>query len=1063
MGLILGSNEIVNGFSVLPCAAVIFRFDGYKMRLSWANDSFFELFGCTKDDYLNIMPNDNGFRMLGREYSVYMIDKIKSLIDNCDTFTFSLEASSLNGSKISLFVEAVSVPDGDDCILNCIVHSMDEISETAEKKSSMNSLLFEVMSISADWIMNYSENDKMFKLFKNVGGNFTPCMETDDFEQFFKSGGMVYEEDEETFDQLCTNIKSGIDKGIFEMRLILPNDNDFRWYRITVKTVRDKLNSEYVGSVGRIEDISGIKNANQRLIEKAERDPLTKLYNKSATKSIIKNYLRSDSRDTLDAFIIVDIDNFKQVNDTLGHLYGDSLLVALSEEMQDLFRSNDVIGRIGGDEFIVFLRGIKQHAHIASKADDLCKIFKLLNSEDEGVKISGSLGIALFPTDGDTFDELYRKADIALYTSKRAGKSCYNFYKAGAEIPSENKSVPRVERYQSSMDFLAGAAGFDGDILGSAFEMAENGVNMNDAINLILSKTGKHFNFSRIAVSETTDDGHTFKDSFIWNSKNTLPAHTDSFKFPVKDLNDFCSSFDKNFIFDINVVDDCKLKDNIYISYLRANKIKSTLVGGYFKGGRMIGMVSFQESTFTGNWSIEAAKSLKELTRIVFSYLIKLRDFDDAKEAADYSMNYDYLTGLMNYSYFKRRSNEYILSSFGTDKLALLVADFSNFSYINNKYGFEAGNTLLRSFANALKYFSSKVKCACRLDADKYCALAIYDDDLIGTFDSFIKHFATDERIIGGQTSFGIASGAFIFDVSSGISFDNAFDNANLALKYSKKHTLGKCTIYKPEMREDLNRSVEIASDAKRALLNGEFKVFFQPKVSINSKEIVGAEALVRWVKPNGTIVPPDSFVPLLEKNGFIVKIDYFVYEEVCRYLRNRIDNGEKVVPVSVNVSRIHMLADDFVETIISIVRKYRIDTSIIELELTESVFLANEDDAVSTIEKLKEFGFKVSIDDFGSGYSSLALLKKMPVDVLKIDKSLLSDNPGESRDGIVLSSVIDMADKMDISIVCEGVETAEQVDFLRENNCDMVQGFYFAKPVPSSDFEEMLDNGISD
>ena len=191
------------------------------------------------------------------------------------------------------------------------------------------------------------------------------------------------------------------------------------------------------------------------------------------------------------------------------------------------------------------------------------------------------------------------------------------------------------------------------------------------------------------------------------------------------------------------------------------------------------------------------------------------------------------------------------------------------------------------------------------------------------------------------------------------------------------------------------------------------------------------------------------------------MNIDFFVYEEVCKYLRNRIDKKLPIVPISVNVSRIHMLKNDFISHISDIVRRYRIDPALIELELTESVFIANEDDAIRTLSQLRDRGFKVSIDDFASGYSSLSLLKRMPVDVLKIDKGFFSGDHIREKDSILLSSVIEMADKMNIDIICEGVETEEQVDFLRHSKCDTAQGFFYAKPVPVGDFEDLLENGI--
>ena len=1048
-------------FGSIPCAAASFRYRNSDIRLLWGNEKFFSLLGVTKAEYLDIVPNDSGFRLLSREYSAYVVDKVLALAKNCSEFSLDIEAVTSGGKKLPLIVEFSVDKDGDDRIFNCLLRPKEEVDNTAKTDSDMNTMMQELMAISAGYIFRYTEADNSFELYHNVGGAFVKELTYCDFEKEFRNSERVFDEDIDSFEQLCTNIKSGIDKGIFELRLVMPGDNDYRWYRVSVKTIRDRLTNSYVSSVGKFEDISGIKNANQRLIEKAERDPLTKLYNKTATKSLIKNCLRTDSRDTYDAFIIVDVDNFKTVNDTLGHLFGDSVLVELSQEMLDLFRSNDIIGRIGGDEFIVFLRGLKQKSHIESKAADLCKGFSLIYSdEDDGVKISGSLGIALFPDDGDTFDELYRKADIALYTSKRAGKSCYNFYKSGDEIPSEDKPVPRVERYKNSTDFLTGSSALDNEVFNSAFEMAENGGDMNESIDVLLTKVGKRFNFSRITVSEADEESRVFTDRYVWNSKYTEGLRSNNIKYSLRELNEVCSCFDKNFIFSVNTDSNDKLKDNAFITYLNTNRMKACMTCGYFRGGRLIGTVSFQENVASYVWSIEEAKTLKELTRVVFSYMIKLRDYYDAREAADYSANYDSLTGLMNFSCFKRETAQFISSAFENDKFIMLMADFSNFSYINNKYGYDSGNNLLKSFSNAIKYFSDSVIHVCRIAADRFCILAEYNDNIVNEYETFLKRFAANEKLTGGNTSFGIAAGGYIIESAAGEGFDMIYDNANLALKFAKQHHIGKCSIYSYDMRDELNKTIEIAADAKRALINKEFKVFLQPKVSIKSNKVVGAEALIRWIKPDGTVIPAGSFVPMLEKNGFIVNIDYFVYEEVCKYLRNRIDNGLPTIVISVNVSRVHMFTDDFISKLMCLVKRYRVPAELIEFELTESVFESNEDSMIETIMKLKELGFKISIDDFGSGYSSLSLLKRMPVDVLKIDKEFIRNTTG-TKDEIVLSSVIEMADRMGISVICEGAETAEQIDFLRGTSCDTVQGYYYSKPVSSIEFDELLEHGF--
>ena len=718
-------------FNEIPCAAAIFTYESGSARLTWANERFFMLFGGSRSDYFAVEPDEFGFRMLSREYSASLVAQIEALSKNCSSFSLNIESHKLDRTHLTMFAEISVERLGPVSRYNVILHDVTEISGITRENSDMIDMMFSVMSISADYIFRYSKNDDRLEVFRNTGGSFVSVLDVNDFEDYFKVGEKVYEEDEETYGLICNNLKTGIDSGVFELRVKLKNDPDYRWYRLTVKTDRSLADSEYKGAVGKAEDISTIKIANQRLIDKAERDPLTKLYNKTATKTLIQSFLRTDSRDTYDAFIIVDVDNFKQVNDTLGHLFGDSVLVDIAQEMQDLFRSNDVIGRIGGDEFIVFLRGMNHKSHIASKADDICKIFNLIYSDDDGMKISGSLGIALYPADGSTFDELYKKADIALYQSKRAGKSCYTFYTEGDTVPAEEKPTSRVERYQKGMDFFSNSTSFGSDILSSAFDMSESGFDMDEAVERLLEKVGKHFHFGRITVSEAAEENGLYKDTYIWRSKNSDAAMTNSVRFSNKELNDFCSRFDKNFIMSVVTDGDSLLKDNAYVGYLRSNRIGSATTCGFFRGEKLAGMVSFQDSAGSYSCSIDEAMVLKQLTRIVFSYLIRLRNADRARETSDYAAQYDELTGLMNYRTFKKKVVKYMRTAFENDKFIFLMADFTNFSYVNSRFGYESGNELLKSFASAFSYFTDKIRYICRAEADRFCALAEYTPDMV--------------------------------------------------------------------------------------------------------------------------------------------------------------------------------------------------------------------------------------------------------------------------------------------------------------------------------------------
>ena len=246
----------------------------------------------------------------------------------------------------------------------------------------------------------------------------------------------------------------------------------------------------------------------------------------------------------------------------------------------------------------------------------------------------------------------------------------------------------------------------------------------------------------------------------------------------------------------------------------------------------------------------------------------------------------------------------------------------------------------------------------------------------------------------------------------------------------------------------------------ENAFRNHEFVVYMQPKVNLRTNQIDGAEALIRWKKMDGRIIFPNDFIPVFEKNKSITLLDFYVYDEVCKYIRQRMDMGKKVVRISVNVSRVHLMSiDELVNYIKSLLTKYKIPPQYLEFELTETVFSDKMDDTIILMKKLREeLGVMVSMDDFGSGYSSLNVLTKLPLDVLKLDKDFLKDFENDPDEKIIIPSVIDMAKKLNLSVVCEGVETKEQVAFLQDVGCDYAQGYFYSKPIPVEQFNELLE-----
>ena len=248
----------------------------------------------------------------------------------------------------------------------------------------------------------------------------------------------------------------------------------------------------------------------------------------------------------------------------------------------------------------------------------------------------------------------------------------------------------------------------------------------------------------------------------------------------------------------------------------------------------------------------------------------------------------------------------------------------------------------------------------------------------------------------------------------------------------------------------------ELINNIKEAMKNGELQAYYQPQYDSITNRLKSAEALVRWVKKDGTVIPPVNFIPELEKSNNVTLVDWYMFEEVCKLLKQQNECGGKPVPISVNFSRIHVRDEDFVPKLCEIADKYGISHDMLEIEITESAMVNESDKIMKWISDIRKAGFSVAIDDFGSGLSSLSFAKDMPADVLKIDKSLLSGNCQSEKERIVLESIFYFANRLNLTTVAEGVETRQQLEFLRSCDCKKIQGFIFAKPMPSGDYLEL-------
>jgi len=436
-----------------------------------------------------------------------------------------------------------------------------------------------------------------------------------------------------------------------------------------------------------------------------------------------------------------------------------------------------------------------------------------------------------------------------------------------------------------------------------------------------------------------------------------------------------------------------------------------------------------------------------QLDALAKSCIAKVRQLESNNEKAQIA-EIDELTGLSTHSAFCRKVSS-IIKDRPAGSYVIVRWDIDRFKIYKDIYGISGADELVRYIGQ--RYLEHPEWYACHIGADHFIhciPIALFDPQ------------KTEKTILGwlneskNKYSFMPRIGVYVVDDPE-LDVNIISDRAQLALLTLKGNYQRNLAYYDHSMRERLREEQELIGDMEGALAEGQFHVYLQPQYNHANGSIVGAEALVRWFHPTKGLIPPASFIPVFERNGFINRLDYYMWEQVCKLLRQWIDEGRQVVPVSVNISRVDIADQGLLDMIDHLVEKYHISTDLLRLEITESAYMDNPDQLITMVNRLRERGFLVEMDDFGSGYSSLNMLKNVPVDVLKLDMKFLSRI--DERGGNILNSIVRMAHWLDLPIIAEGVETFAQADYLHSMGCMVMQGYYYARPMPVEQFEELM------
>lgn len=417
----------------------------------------------------------------------------------------------------------------------------------------------------------------------------------------------------------------------------------------------------------------------------------------------------------------------------------------------------------------------------------------------------------------------------------------------------------------------------------------------------------------------------------------------------------------------------------------------------------------------------------------------------------------DRLTKIPNRNTFVEKTQAIIEENNETN-FAIVRFDIEGFKIINQLFGTSEGDSILKFIAVKLQEIIEPLKNSayCRISSDVFAFAVPYENDellnsVIDTLTAAVKMYPLNFDI---NLSFGI----YIAE-NSEYSVRHMLDRAGVAQKTTKNNYKTHVSYFDEALREQEEIELTIVSEMKRALENGEFKIYLQPKCDMRTGKIIASEALVRWLHPEKGLISPRRFIPIFENNGFITELDYYIFDTTCKQIAKWRDEGFEIFPVSVNVSRADLYDPNLFTNILKIVDGHGVPHEFIEFELTESSFISDSHKLVELTYNLQKAGFHVLMDDFGSGYSSLNSLKDIKVDVIKIDIDFLPNSKDDERAAKILASVVAMANALEVKVIVEGVETREQADFLISIGAFEAQGYYFFRPMPVEDYEKAVEN----
>ena len=1020
------------------------HFDGVSAKVIYLSDSVFRLLEYTKEEYQKLQEADDpcGFCFF-RQYRDAMMQGAREAVQGAPIAPLECCLTRKDGSKvwIDLRGEVISRTD-QDILIQYILIDTTKTHNTLEQIKKEKKKLDIIAKISADLLFEYDIRQDI--MYYTVQGRVKLDSEQIAPDYFKTIPAQIHPEDADALKDFCDQMRGGKQHVHTQLRKRFL-DRKYHWVEVDGRTIYE-ADGTADRVIGKICNIDERMEKEESLKRSSERDSLTGLYNHMPCKEKIQRQLKQIKPGDRYYLMICDIDNFKKINDNNGHLFGDAVICTFADELRSLFPSA-IKGRIGGDEFLFMVKNMVREL-LEEKLFQLNERFSKLNADDgEVIKISCSIGVAVCTYEEHDYEKAFRYADYTLYKVKDGNKGTFQTAMVGDGSIEQHQSY--LESKGEEKDYIQkdSLIHSDEELVLFSLELFDNVKDSRSGLKMMSDRVCRYFGFDDIVFIKKRKEA--YEKLYHWGNASGFPFESQIMEEDADGWKYVESKFDERGVAILTRKELEKIPGRV---------VGSLLLVRYEESDGSSGIVIFIDRITVRNWEGESGTLLR-ISSIICNRMFQIQSEEKNKEEIDYRINYDGLTELPSYSKFLSLCGQYIQERrFRKDvEYCFIYTDFANFQYLNEVYGYNEGDMVLKSFAANLRTKCPYGVYFTRITSDHFAGFLEVpkDTEPAAAVRRFLSAFCAEKNKEYSLCNLIVICGICKMDGDT-VSLSAMIDCANTARKYGKKRAETSCIVYNEQIRERNESEKTIVANMTSALENNEFQVYLQPKVSLQDERCVGAEALVRWVKPDGSMIYPDQFIPLFEQNGFITRVDFHILEQVLKYLREVLDRGEAVVPVSVNFSRLHNDDAHFVQKIKELLDGYGIAPGLLEAEVTESIYMYDLNILRENIRRLQQMGVKISIDDFGSGYSSLNVLSKVSADVIKLDKQFLDDYDEDSSPEFI-KYLITMIKHLGYQIIAEGVETKRQAEMLKAAECDMAQGYYYARPMPVSEFNKFL------